>query len=237
MGYRIICCSDTHGKIPPQIDETGAIAWLHGGDVSNGPDILDLETSVEEDFLLAPVSRWFVERSIPVHLVSGNHDIEDVFRCFSRCGDLSGKMVKLADRLFVAGIGWHGERYYELPLEADLAPVCQSVIRQGLRILTSQDRLILLTHYPPRFSNTEHVENDRDGGGVWYDCVKSVVELLEPIVVVQGHNHNWFRRTHLVQLNRRPVLILNPGPTGCVLTVELDATPSEVQYEYLENGR
>ena len=89
--------------------------------------------------------------------------------------------------------------------------------------LSSSDRLILLTHYSPRFVGTQQVENDCDGGGIWYDCVHSVVEELEPVAIVQGHNHRWFGSTYEVQLANRKCLILNPGPSGCVFAVDTDS--------------
>jgi Icc-related predicted phosphoesterase len=172
---------------------------------------------------MAPVAKWFAERGVPVYIARGNHDVDDPYRALAHCGDLTGRVVKLAEHLFVAGIGWHGEKYFELPYERDLEPVCQSVIRQAMSRVFSKDRLILLTHYPPRFAGTHEVPNDRYGGGVWYDCVRSVVELLEPIAVVQGHNHRWFGATHQIKLARRETLIVNPGTHGCVLEIDLEA--------------
>jgi Icc-related predicted phosphoesterase len=222
MRHRLLCCSDTQGKLPPPLDETGAIAWLHGGDVCNGPDVVDIETNTREDLLRSPGARWFSDRKLPIHLVSGNHDTVDVYHAFTIFGDLSGRIVPIAENLFVAGIGWHGEKHFELPYERDLEPICQSVVRQAAQLIFGRDRVILLTHFPPRFRGLYDVPNDVDGAGIWFECVRSVVDLLEPIAVVQGHKHTWWGATHRVQLATRQCLILNPGPTGCVLEIDDD---------------
>ena len=223
MRHKLLCCSDTHGSVPPALDESGALAWLHGGDVCNGPDLVDVEGDPIDDLLLAPVARWFAERPIPVHIVPGNHDVADPYRAFQRCSDLNGRLVKLADRLFVGGIGWHGERYFELPFERDLKPACEMLLRQARRMLFENDRLVLLTHYPPRFRGTHEVPNDVDGGGVWYDCIREVVEALPTLAIVQGHNHRWFGDTHRVSVRGRELLIVNPGPRGCILKIDPEA--------------
>lgn len=221
MRYRFLCCSDTHGEQPPTLDEAGATAWLHAGDLCNGSQIVETVDDPASDYLLAPVAHWFRDRRIAVHLVRGNHDVSDVYHALKNCGDLSGRIVKVAERLFIAGIGWCGERHYELPMESDLAPVCDSILRQAARMVFAEDRLILLTHYPPRFVGTQVVENDHDGGGIWYDCVRLLVDQLQPLAVVQGHNHRWVGAVHRVALTSKETLIVNPGPAGGVLEVDV----------------
>ena len=75
------------------------------------------------------VARWFADRTTPVHVVAGNHDTADEFGAFRTATDLTGRVLPVAERLFLAGVGWHGERYFELPLESDLRAVCDRVGR------------------------------------------------------------------------------------------------------------
>ena len=227
MTHRLLCCSDTHGEMPPSLDEAGAVGWLHAGDICNGPDIVESDTDPTDDLLLAPVARWVEERRDRLWIVPGNHDVADVYHAFQGDAPISGRIIRLAENLCVAGIGWHGEKYYDLPLERDLTPACESVLRQARRLLSRRDHLILLTHYPPRFPGTRDVPNDRDGCGVWYDCVRHLVEELKPVAIVQGHNHRWFGTSHRVALSNREILILNPGPTGCIL--EIDSASGEAR--------
>ena len=137
MNYRLLCCSDTHGQLPPALCEQGATAWLHGGDAMHGPAAVDDDEPIDPllDPLRAPIARWFMERPIPVYIVRGNHDIADDFAAFQHASDVGGFVRQIAPRLFVAGIGWHGEKYFELPRESDLEPMCQQVIRQATRLV------------------------------------------------------------------------------------------------------
>src|SRR5207244_1508540 len=98
----------------------------------------------------------------------------------------------VADRLFVAGIGWAGGRYFETPGEADLAPICDSLARLARRWVMPGDCLILLTHYPallPELFPWPHRTE-----GFMFACVRRRIEELGPVAVVQGHVHEMFGR-------------------------------------------
>lgn len=217
---------------PPGIDENEAVAWLHAGDVNNGPTTAGDGSDPLEDPLRCDAARWFVTRRVPVFVVKGNHDGVDDFHAFSRATDLTGRVVQVAPRLYVAGIGWHGERYFELPFEADLRPVCDAVLRQARRLVMPRDRVVVLTHYPARYPEVNEVAGDRDGAGVWYDCVRQVVEELRPLVIVQGHVHRWARTAFCVSVGDRQVLAVFPGPTGAVVTI--DTETGAAQHEWTE---
>ena len=230
MQYRLLCCSDTHGALPPDIKEDGALAWLHAGDVNNGPTAVGDGSDPLDDPLRRDAARWFAARRCPVFVVKGNHDGLDDLRAFATATDVTGRVVAVAPRLFVAGIGWHGERYFELPFEADLRPVCDAVLRQVRRLVMPRDRVVLLTHYPARYPQVQEVQGDRDGAGVWYDCVRHVVEELRPLVVIQGHVHRWGRTAFSVPTGGRQVLAVFPGPTGATVTVDVDAGTTEHEW-------
>jgi Icc-related predicted phosphoesterase len=213
--------------------EDGAVAWLHAGDVTNGPTAVQDDSDPLADPLRVEVAAWFARRSVPIFLVRGNHDVTDDFRAFQSGIDVTGLVLPLAPRLFVAGIGWHGERYFELPMEADLELVCDAVRRQARRKLMPRDRLVLLTHYPPRHPEFREVRGDRDGAGVWFDCVRRLVDELRPLAVVQGHVHRWFRTAHPVPGSwGATVLVVNPGPPGAIVTVDVDHGTAE--HEWVE---
>ena len=230
MRYRLLCCSDTLGAPPPALDETGAVAWLHAGDANNGPTAVGDGSDPLADPLRAEAARWFIDRPIPLWVVKGNHDGIDDLNAFAASRDLTGRVVRVAPRLLVAGIGWHGERYFELPFEADLAKACESVARQARRLVMPDDRLILLTHYPARYPEVREVEGDRDGAGVWYNCVRDVIEEFRPLVVVQGHVHRWAGTAFTAAVRDRQVLALFPGPTGAVVTVDPEAGTAEHEW-------
>lgn len=150
------CCSDTHDRPPPEIDLTGVTAWLHGGDVYEGRNQALVADDDPDDWLArqmnekngAQLREWAQRQSLPVFAVRGNHDCKDYWNVFSSWEDVGGRVVRVADHLFVVGIGWSGSRYFETPGESDLEPVCQSVVRQARRCVMPGDSLVLLTHYP-----------------------------------------------------------------------------------------
>lgn len=221
MRNRLLCCSDTHGRVPPMINDVGYDAWLHAGDLCVGSEASDLysEEDPSLDPILSEVANWYRTRHAPVYFVEGNHDVVDLYHAAESAVNLTGKILKIAEGLFVAGIGWHGQRHYELPFEADLQRCCDDVLRSGRR-LAAADRIVLLMHYPPRVRGTNQVPSDCDGGGVWFDCVRSVAEELNVVAIVQGHMHKWFGQVHRVKMGAREVLIVNPGPTGCILEID-----------------
>jgi Icc-related predicted phosphoesterase len=225
--YRLLCCADTHGCLPPSLPEEGATAWLHAGDVTDGPAAVEDGSDPLLDPLRADVFGWFRGRALPVFTVRGNHDTVDDFGAFRSATDATGLVFPVAPGLFVAGVGWHGERYFELPLEGDLQAVADSVRRQALRKLSRDDRLVLLTHYPALIPGMYEVRGD---AGVWYHAVRALVEDLHPLAVVHGHMHQWAWTSRRTSVGGRDVLLLNPGRKGAILTVDVEAGTAEVEW-------
>ena len=227
MRYRLLCCADTHGRPPPSLSEEGAAAWLHAGDITDGPTAVEDGSDPFLDPLRADVARWFQGRVLPVFAVRGNHDAVDDFGAFRSASDVTGIVLPIGPGLFVAGVGWHGEYYFELPLEADLQAVADSVRRQALQKLRPHDRLVLLTHYPARIPGMYHVSGD---AGVWYDSVRALIEDLRPQAVVYGHMHQWAWTSRQLSVGGREVLLLNPGREGAFLTVDVETATAEVEW-------
>lgn len=152
------CLSDTHDRLPPLSDQPGVTAVLHAGDFCSGenqeairrrgPDSESLRQWAAEQ--RHRIRQWLDACRTPIYAVRGNHDCEDAWGFFAAIHDITAHVVPLTPGLFVAGIGWCGQRYYDMPLERDLEPACRAVWRQAMRVVGRDDRLILLTHYPAR---------------------------------------------------------------------------------------
>jgi Icc-related predicted phosphoesterase len=228
MQYRLLCCSDTHGQRAPDLAETGALAWLHAGDVYDGPSI-----SAGDDHpltgapLAEPVRSWLQSRTVPVLGVRGNHDVGDPYGWFDVAEPVDERVRRLGPNLVVAGLGWHGERYYECPVESDLETACERLRRQLLRVTNRSDLVILLTHYPPRVPGLFPMKP----GAVecaGYEAISRLVQEVQPILIVQGHEHFWFGQVATIEFGERSTLVVNPGPRGMTVTVDLERCVAEV---------
>jgi len=221
---KLPCCSDTQGKPPPEVDDRGAAAWLHGGDV------YEQALAVDQAEARRAIRGWLGGRSIPVYTVRGNHDILDPAGFFEDGRDLTGHVRKVADRLWLAGLGWFGDRPYDTPGESDLEKVCDSVRRQALRQVLPSDRLILLTHYPARVPGLFPLAGYAVEGVL--DCVRRLVEDLKPVAVVQGHVHEWFGTSATFEYAGGRSLLVNPGPSGAILKMVIET--GRVSCEFCE---
>lgn len=220
MEYKFICCSDTHGRLPREMSEAGMSAWLHAGDFYDRlryspnrpcPRFMDLR-------------KWYKDRTIPVHMVHGNHDCEDPEGIHGECG-IDGSLVQVAPRLFVAGLGWHGEAFYDLPTESDMKKVCLDLLRKATIQMRKGDHCVLVTHYPAAIQS---VYPCPDGGyeGWLFDCVRDVVENMKPLAVVAGHVHEFFGQG----AKWNDTLLVHPGWVPGVLTIDVDAGKASFEF-------
>jgi Icc-related predicted phosphoesterase len=209
-------CSDTHGGALPLWTGVTLTAVLHAGDVYDAPAL------IEDDDDPLP-RQWAQSLGVPVLAVRGNHDFRDPGRFFETADDLSGRLRRLLPGLWVAGIGFAPERYYDLPGESDLESQCRDISRRARREVMRGETLILLTHYPPKFAELPCGQVPES----WtFKCVAELADELQPIAIVQGHVHDWFGR----QWRRKDMLIISPGPQARTLCVSHDrgsaGTPS-----------
>lgn len=213
------CCSDTHGSLLPQWSDCAIAAVLHAGDFYDAPTLLDDD---DED---PTVRQWLAAAGIPINAVRGNHDHRDPLGFFSMARDLTGRLRRLAPGLWVAGIGFAHRLYFDLPSESDLQPQCDALARQAGRELTPEDKLILLTHYPPKLPELPC----GDVPSSWtFTSIADLIDELQPVSVVQGHVHDWFAREWRRESG---TLIVSPGPTGRILAISEDGRASLVTRE------
>jgi Icc-related predicted phosphoesterase len=233
MRYRLLCCSDTHGEAPPAVADSTATAWLHAGDLYEGPAIVgrDDEPPLPGDPIAEVFLAWARQRRAPVYAVHGNHDVGDPYGWFAAVHEVDGRVERLGADLLLVGIGWHGEVYFELPREADLDGVCERARQQVQRHRKASDRVVLLTHYPPLLPGLFPPRRGRtataaDGGS---EVLARFVRELKPLLVVQGHEHRWSRLTGRFDLDGQSVLVINPGRAGMSVVVDTETAAAEVE--------
>jgi Icc-related predicted phosphoesterase len=150
-------------------------------------------------------------------LVHGNHDCEDPEAIFSKHG-ITGSIKQLADDVFVVGLGWHGQYYYDLPREMDLKNVASSLARQAISHVPNGSRIIILTHYPALMPEIFRYHGNPEG---WmFQSVTDLIRVLSPLMVVQGHVHELFGTACKYKLHNGETTVVNPGPRGVCAEIE-----------------
>ena len=219
MTHHLLCCSDTHGRFPPMATAPPPLAFLYAGDYY---DRAQRSTGPKDS---AP-AEWLTSAAAPVYAVRGNHDQDDPHGFFARSIDAGGAIQQLAPSLFIAGLGWHGERYFELPREIDLERVCDRLRTMAAAKLGPADRLVLLTHYPAEMPAVFSFRPRRSGW--WFACVRRLIDNLRPIAVVQGHIHQLEGHSAAYEVEGRSVLIAFPGPRGMKIAIDTEVPSARV---------
>ena len=211
MPMKFRCLSDTHGEVPEGSGDSAETAWLHAGDLCN-QGVVSPEFSEQLEI-------WHRKMHIPVYAVRGNHDCWSAAKCLAAAtSDVSGKTVRIAPNLFLAGVGWSGIAYYDLPSEANLQTVCEKVLKSARSQMAPGDRCLLLTHYPAKIPIYKF-DGDSDVGFL-FNCVAALIEALKPLAVIQGHVHGFFYTDAIYKVGEQNILIVNPGPEGGTLTLD-----------------
>ena len=175
----LACCSDTHGTVPPPLLGGSIAAWLHAGDVYEGSEPA---RGTEE------LRAWLIARKLPVLAVRGNHDVMDAAEFFQHANDITEAVKKIAERLGVAGIGWHGSQYDEVPSQDEMDRLCYIIQQKILHQVGLKDRVVIMTHYPADVPDAPNWP----GGGEGYAAIGDLIAAVHPIAVIQGHVHEWF---------------------------------------------
>jgi len=235
--WRAFCCSDTHGKVPPTYREDLCKAALHAGDFYDrtGAKIYGVAHWQAAAWLNAEqgMKEWAARGQ--AYFVKGNHDCGDPLKIVGD-KDVTGKVVELlppgpvgisghsGERvggrpgLWLVGLGWTGEKYYELPTDRCMSKVCADALSACAKAMRQGDHSIVLSHYCcPSF------KDKHDMAGYAYEAIGDVVAALKPLAVVLGHQHGMFGK----QLRDGDgTLYVYPGPCGGYLGVGDDWSAS-----------
>ena len=193
---QVLCCADTHG-FPPRASAASALCWLHAGDAL---DYCNPQSTMTD---------WAKSQATPVYAVRGNHDCKDPYGFFGAVREVSGNVVRIAEKLVLVGVGWHGESYIDIPKDSDLQPVCNRILNKITAEVQSGDRFVVLSHYPPK---TTYFHPPYHEG---YNCITELIELIMPVLVVFGHIHEWGGQSVLHPFYKST--LVNPGRTGQVV--------------------
>jgi predicted phosphodiesterase len=168
--------SDNHGSPFPTLGQLDLL--LHAGDFYGHEKnrFGQWEKIIPSDF----------EYPCSTLAVRGNHDVADPVNFFNSPRDISGQCQKVAPGLFVVGVGWHGEQFYDIPSERDIQAVCTQALEDCRLKMNSGDQVILLSHYgvitPPEVAGQSI--------GV-YAALNQMATILKPVLIIQGHLHEW----------------------------------------------
>jgi len=144
----------------------------------------------------------------PVHFVTGNHDVPpvaaDIAARFPYMRDIGDRLVEVS-RLRLLGLA---------DCEAYLpgGRVDPALLAKVLALEAPSDRtkpLVLVGHYPPWKSAISGIRflTAESGGS---RLVRSIVEALQPTLMITGHYHQDFGREDRLG----PTRLVNPGPAG-----------------------
>ncbi len=212
---KIFCLSDSHGDIPTT---TGGMTWdacLHAGDFCSAA----MRGGVGRK--LGQFKRWADNFGPPVLAVRGNHDAGAGLQVLATSiKDVTGEIVQVTPSLLVAGLGWTGANFFDLPGEAELQAACNALFDKAQPMILPGNSFVLLTHYPGDFGGLFPFTGDRTG--FVFKCVRDLTERLRPLVVIQGHVHGHFMSQGTYEWSLGSTLVVNPGPDGGTLLVNVE---------------
>ncbi len=219
--HKLLLCSDTHETAPRVRKTADALCWLHAGDFYLNKDMASADDDTDDQYADTigaleggEAYQWFKTCSLPIYTIRGNHDGHDAWGFFRTAHDISGGAVHIAPQLLLAGVGWHGRNYNDLPSESNFYHPCSMVAKAVRQQRKNGDLLVLISHYPA-YAPPAH--SDSPGP---FARLRALVEEIQPSVIVQGHVHEWAGTYYEAPLGERRLLVVNPGPIGGILTVD-----------------
>ena len=218
---KIACYSDTHGTIPSPIKEEGLAAYFHAGDWYGAAD---LKSKAEPTPAMLAVKEWVKSRQVPIFTVAGNHDCNDNAKIFHSCQNVTCDCLPFVQplprgRIKIVGVGWAGEKHFELPLVRDMKEACLVALQEATRRYEVGDRFILLTHYMPWFPQVfTYKKNNREGWA--FDCIADLVRVLKPLAVIFGHIHELLGKQVPYSEGDLETLLICAGPKGGILSID-----------------
>lgn len=221
---KFLCCSDTHSLLPPPLDETDALAWLHAGDVyhhgfiSKGQKLPSALRLVE----------WIESRKIPVFAVKGNHDCSFDVPFFDKAENATGRSKLLAPGLMLIGLGWSGGAYYDLPTESDMQRICDEARREWLLKSVAGDQYVFLTHYP--FWSPNLYEFNSNPEGWMFECIREFIHEIKPLAIIQGHVHELMGSQLIYSGPDFQSLAVFPGPEGGILNIDKETSSASFEF-------
>jgi hypothetical protein len=136
---------------------------------------------------------------------------------FAATNEIDGRCVEAFPGVLLAGVGWHGEKYYELPTEREIGRVCDAAYRDYLRISKAGDQVVILTHYPCWLRSLYQYGKNPEG---WmFETITDLARKTKAVAVVQGHVHELLGQSVRYADDSLDVLLAFPGPQGGILTL------------------
>ena len=215
MEERFACFADLHG-LRPMRPEGDIKAWLIAGDLYSNSEI-GRPTTPQRTLAHDGLRQWANGVKEPVCLVHGNHDCLDDYQLFRKFNNLSGDCLEISPRLWVVGLGWCGDMYYDLPRESDMAEIVQMARRAWTLKSKHGDQAILLTHYGPALPQ---FQTRGTYAGWLFDCVAKFLEEIKPLAILQGHIHQLAGQSFIHDAPTYRSFVACLGRTGGVLTID-----------------
>jgi Icc-related predicted phosphoesterase len=207
---KLLCITDVHSddsmllRILHAEDDVDAV--LLGGDITNFGSAGDAERLVLRVQSFCPT----------VLAVAGNCDSADIDQRLTELG------VSLFRRgVSIDGIGFYGASAMP-PWNGGMYEMSEQEIGDGLDAgrsqLTRTDRVVVLSHTPPRATRLDRTRAGQHVGSV---AVRQLIDRTNPSLVVCGHIHEARGVDRL-----GPTTVVNCGPAfrGCFAVAELNET-------------
>jgi len=151
---------------------------------------------------MEPTLRTFEEWGKPIYIIHGNHEgeeeLEELCERLEHTIFIHNKEVEIND---VRLIGWGGGGFNTKDKGLEIA-------RNAWR--HSGQKTILVTHAPPYGTTLDDI-----GRHVGNKTIRDVIETLQPDYAIAGHIHE----TAGAQDKIGKTTIINPGPTGMIITI------------------